>query len=124
MEPVYERFSSFNFEGNAAFQRGLKSIQGSEGNADHLLQVKIYFYNRFVEPVDLDGFVQWTARRRAEVRCPSAEPLSFAEVFRRVQAGEEVPGLQELDVRPCHSAPTVSRLSRVSKPWEKGSGVS
>uniref|UniRef100_A0AAY4E5F1 Peroxisomal membrane protein PEX14-like KPWE domain-containing protein n=1 Tax=Denticeps clupeoides TaxID=299321 RepID=A0AAY4E5F1_9TELE len=53
-----------------------------------------------------------------------SSPLSFAEVFRRVQAGEEVPGLQELDVRPCHSAPTVSRLSRVSKPWEKGSETS
>lgn len=50
-----------------------------------------------------------------------AEPqsLSFPEVFRMIQAGEEVPGLQKLDVKPCHDQPTVSQMPRKSKPWEK-----
>ncbi|ROL48980.1 hypothetical protein DPX16_7541 [Anabarilius grahami] len=51
----------------------------------------------------------------------AAEPqsLSFPEVFRMIQAGEEVPGLQKLDVEPCHDQPTVSQMPRKSKPWEK-----
>lgn len=50
-----------------------------------------------------------------------AEPpsLSFPEVFRMIQAGEEVPGLQKLDIKPCHEQPTVSQMPRKSKPWEK-----
>uniref|UniRef100_A0A673G7D7 Peroxisomal membrane protein PEX14-like KPWE domain-containing protein n=1 Tax=Sinocyclocheilus rhinocerous TaxID=307959 RepID=A0A673G7D7_9TELE len=37
-----------------------------------------------------------------------AEPpsLSFPEVFSMIQAGEEVPGLQKLDIKPCHDQPT------------------
>ncbi|KAF4110003.1 hypothetical protein G5714_009255 [Onychostoma macrolepis] len=51
----------------------------------------------------------------------NAEPpsLSFPEVFRMIQAGEEVPGLQKLDIKPCHEQPTVSQMPRKSKPWEK-----
>lgn len=50
-----------------------------------------------------------------------AEPqsLSFPEVFRMIQAGEEVPGLQKLEIKPCHEQPTVSQMPRKSKPWEK-----
>ncbi|KAK2898537.1 hypothetical protein Q8A67_009955 [Cirrhinus molitorella] len=45
--------------------------------------------------------------------------LSFPEVFRMIQAGEEVPGLQKLDIKPCQEHPTVSQMPRKSKPWEK-----
>ncbi len=50
-----------------------------------------------------------------------AEPpsLSFPEVFRMIQAGEEVPGLHKLDIKPCHEQPTGSQMPRKSKPWEK-----
>lgn len=47
------------------------------------------------------------------------QSLSFPEVFRRIQAGEEVPGLQKLDIKPCHDQPTVSQMPRKTKPWEK-----
>lgn len=48
-----------------------------------------------------------------------AESLSFPEVYRMIQAGEEVPGLQKLEIKPCHDQPTVSQMPRKSKPWEK-----
>ncbi|KAK7145978.1 hypothetical protein R3I93_013640 [Phoxinus phoxinus] len=48
-----------------------------------------------------------------------AESLSFPEVYRMIQAGEEVPGLQQLEIKPCHDQPTVSQMPRKSKPWEK-----
>lgn len=45
--------------------------------------------------------------------------LSFAEVFRMIQAGEEIPGLQKLDIKPCNQLPTSSQMTRKLKPWEK-----
>lgn len=44
--------------------------------------------------------------------------LSFAEVFRMIQAGEEIPGLQKMDIKPCNQLPTSSQLTRKLKPWE------
>uniref|UniRef100_A0A4W4GD61 Peroxisomal membrane protein PEX14-like KPWE domain-containing protein n=1 Tax=Electrophorus electricus TaxID=8005 RepID=A0A4W4GD61_ELEEL len=49
-------------------------------------------------------------------------PLSFAEVFRMIQTGEEIPGLLNLDIKPCNQLPTVSHMSRKLKPWEKIKG--
>nr|XP_023652368.1 uncharacterized protein C6orf226 homolog [Paramormyrops kingsleyae] len=49
----------------------------------------------------------------------SSTSLSFAEVFQLIQRGEEVPGLQKLDIRPCHQPPTASQMHRRPKPWEK-----
>jgi len=48
-----------------------------------------------------------------------AESLSFPEVYRMIQAGEEIPGLQKLEIKPCQDKPTVSQMPRKSKPWEK-----
>uniref|UniRef100_A0A673XR85 Peroxisomal membrane protein PEX14-like KPWE domain-containing protein n=1 Tax=Salmo trutta TaxID=8032 RepID=A0A673XR85_SALTR len=44
--------------------------------------------------------------------------LSFKEVFRLVQAGEEVPGLSKLDIKPNNQTPTPSQMERRPKPWE------
>lgn len=44
--------------------------------------------------------------------------LSFAEVFRMIQAGEEIPGLQKMDIKPCNQLPTSSQMTRKLKPWE------
>lgn len=49
----------------------------------------------------------------------TCDNLSFAEVFRLIEAGEEVPGIQKLDIRPCQQTPTVSQMSRRLKPWER-----
>lgn len=50
-----------------------------------------------------------------------AEPqcLSFSEVYRRIQAGEQVPGLHKPDIKPCLEQPTLSQMHRKLKPWEK-----
>ncbi|KAG9333237.1 hypothetical protein JZ751_012957 [Albula glossodonta] len=47
------------------------------------------------------------------------QPLSFAEVFRLIQAGEDVPGIQKLDVKPSLQSPTASQMPRRPKPWER-----
>ena len=45
--------------------------------------------------------------------------LSFQEVVRLVQAGEQVPGLgTHVDITPSNQNPTPSTMERVLKPWE------
>lgn len=48
-----------------------------------------------------------------------SQSLSFSEVYRRIQAGEQVPGLHKPDIKPCFEQPTVSQMPRKLKPWEK-----
>lgn len=48
-----------------------------------------------------------------------AQALSFPEVYRMIQAGEEIPGLQKPDIKPSLQQPTVSQIPRKPKPWEK-----
>lgn len=152
METVYERFNSYDFQNDGRFQEGLKNIQDTIGSQE-MLRMKIFYYNRFVELLDLDSYKQWTNRHSKtpfseKTEClfryvdddqqdsasrhlqldsagqcqieGSDTTLSFAEVFRLIQAGEEVPGLRSLNVTPTRQTPTVSQMPRRHKPWEKG----
>lgn len=47
--------------------------------------------------------------------------LSFAEVMRLIQEGQEVPGALKLDIKPSNQSPTPSQMERVLKPWEVAS---
>lgn len=151
MESAYSRFDSYDFEVDPNFQNGLKNLQAS--SEETVLGIKLLFYNRFVEPIDLDGYKQWRVSSTAlsstssmgdnieQLKkfdhltiadsnsdiCESTTggtsantdaALSFEEVFRLVQAGEEVPGLSKLDVKPNNQTPTPSQMERRPKPWE------
>ncbi|KAJ8258480.1 hypothetical protein COCON_G00174920 [Conger conger] len=179
MEGVYAGFELYNFNEDPKYQDGLKRLRLTDENLDHILKLKIFYYNRYVRPIELEGYLQWVASHKdnqtqvrndsmlelqdkcgklcidkdnansdhsegnspeaslEQIRPPvvgretsvssavtNAEPterpsLSFAEVFRLIQAGEVVPGVQNLDIRPCHQNPTASILTRRPKPWEK-----
>ncbi|KAJ8412284.1 hypothetical protein AAFF_G00145510 [Aldrovandia affinis] len=188
MESAYIGFESYNFEEDANYQDGLKRLRVIDESHEHILKFKIFFYNRFVRSIELEGYKQWLASRISQTQtrgdsvlelqdkcdklciqpdgdddsdhskgnsptetgleerrqpiseapapclqtgigstamdpgdalAPAAcQSLSFAEVFRLIQADEDVPGLQKLDIRPCQQSPTASRLSRRAKPWE------
>ncbi|KAK3539931.1 hypothetical protein QTP70_019564 [Hemibagrus guttatus] len=148
MESLYRRFDSYDFSSDARFQDGLKKIN-TPASKDDLLKLKIFFYNRFVEPIHLSGYKEWCAlpdrshqvaeeMRRVQDDTGTSDSekvilsqidmeadlaqntqLSFAEVFRMIQAGEEIPGLQKLDIKPCNRLPTSSQMTRKLKPWEK-----
>lgn len=184
MADVYVGFESYNFNEDAKYKDGLKRLRLTDENYDHILKLKIFYYNRFVRPIELEGYLQWCASHKAHqtqttddsilglqdkcgklciqrddtnsdygegntpkeigleesrqpIEAPTLGPqtsvssavtniepsacqsLSFAEVFRLIQAGEVVPGVQKLDIQPCHQNPTASKLTRRLKPWEK-----
>ncbi|MCI4380861.1 hypothetical protein PGIGA_G00244920 [Pangasianodon gigas] len=148
MESLYRRFDSYDFNSDARFQEGLKKVNTAASKED-LLNLKIFFYNRFVEPIHLSGYQEWCAlpdrshqvademsrvqgdfgtsdsekvilpRTDMEAETAQNVQLSFAEVFRMIQAGEEIPGLVKLDIKPCNQPPTSSHMTRKLKPWEK-----
>ncbi|KAI5095005.1 hypothetical protein C0J45_15080 [Silurus meridionalis] len=148
MESLYIRFDSYDFDSDARFQDGLKKVNTPTCKED-LLKLKIYFYNRFFEPIDLSGYKEWCAVSdkshqaaeemssvqddfgtsnsekvilpQTDMEAKSAQniQLSFAEVFQMIQEGKEIPGLQKLDIKPCNQLPTSSQMPRKLKPWEK-----
>lgn len=152
MEYVYTKFESYDFEGDDEFNNGLKTLQTS-GDSFKTLDIKLFFYNRFVEPIDSEGYKEWrehstVAEKQTSSICDTDQlqnfkrlsitnsnsgnivsttdgtkntdaPLSFAEVMRLVEAGEEIPGLSKVDIKPSNEPPTPSQLVRRLKPWEK-----
>lgn len=148
MESVFLRFDSYKFEADNRFVDGLKTLKKSESSTDELVDMKLFFYNRFVEPIDRTSYKQWSSSfpRGAASGChaeqldqrtssqshsdicenPTADTsahtevrqLSFAEVMQLVQEGKEVPGITKLDIQPSNQSPTPSQMERRLKPWE------
>ncbi|KAM7411408.1 hypothetical protein PAMA_021412 [Pampus argenteus] len=153
MESVFSRFDSYNFEADGRFQDGLQALHKSYSCREEtkLLDLKLFFYNRFVEPIDRTSYKQWSSAssHAAPTDCsveqlnqttPSdshtdisknqttemsaetqAKQLSFAEVMRLVQEGKEVPGVTKLDIQPTNQSPAPSQMERILKPWEMAS---
>lgn len=145
MESVFLRFHSYDFEADQRFQDGVKDLKSSREETK-LLDLKLFFYNRFVEPIDRTSYKQWSsasphvtqvdcgAEQLDQTTLPDSEiitnqtagasaetevkQLSFAEVMRLVQEGKEVPGTKKLDVKPTNQSPTPSQMERRLKPWE------
>ncbi|CAJ1084630.1 uncharacterized protein C6orf226 homolog [Xyrichtys novacula] len=146
MASLFSRFDSYDFESDRRFQDGLKSLNISDSKDENkLLDMKLFFYNRFVEPIDPTSYKQWssTLPHVTPVDCSAdqrtlSDPdsdvnktqtaetstetettqLSFAEVMKLVQEGKEVPGAKKLDIKPTNQSPTPSQMDRVLKPWE------
>ncbi|KAH0622799.1 hypothetical protein JD844_025481 [Phrynosoma platyrhinos] len=45
--------------------------------------------------------------------------MSFSEIFRLVQTGQDIPGLQKLNITATNRSPTPSQMAPKPKPWEK-----
>ncbi|XP_031146304.1 uncharacterized protein LOC116043617 [Sander lucioperca] len=140
MESVFVRFESYDFEADLRFQDGLKDLNKFNNSREEtkLLDLKLFFYNRFVEPIDRSSYQQWA--RATPMACgveqldqrtlsdsdvspnqtaeTEAKQLSFADVMRLVQEGKEVPGATKLDIKATNESPTPSQMQRRLKPWE------
>ncbi|KAL6119362.1 uncharacterized protein ACO6RY_03948 [Pungitius sinensis] len=150
MESVFSRFDAFDFEADRRFQDGLKHLKSDVRREErNVLDLKLFFFNRFVEPIDGTGYKQWSCTSPPETPVdggveqpeqrtppdsdishnqtaetpaePEAELLSFAKVMRLVQEGKEVPGATKPDIKPTNQSPTPSHMERRLKPWEMSS---
>ncbi|GAA6216590.1 uncharacterized protein C6orf226 homolog [Lates japonicus] len=144
MESVFLRFDSYDFEADQRFQDGLKVLDKSSRDETKLQDMKLFFYNRFVEPIDRAGYKQWRSASRGVTPMEQGTPsdsdsdisknqaaessaetevkqLSFAEVVHLIQEGKEVPGAKKLDIKPSNQSPTPSQMERICKPWELAS---
>ena len=50
---------------------------------------------------------------------PPPYPTSFLEIMRLVESGQEIPGIENLDIKPTNAPPTESKMEPVTKPWLK-----
>ncbi|CAL8250323.1 unnamed protein product [Arctogadus glacialis] len=74
MEEVYQRFNSYDFETDERFLNGLLLVDGSStgGHGAPGLEMKLFYYNRFVEPIDSAGFKQRSGGDPREVETQNA----------------------------------------------------
>lgn len=60
MESVFVRFDSYDFEADHRFQEGLKSLEeGSSRDENKLLDMKLFFYNRYETSVGLKMSIRY-----------------------------------------------------------------
>ncbi|CAK6963827.1 uncharacterized protein C6orf226 homolog [Scomber scombrus] len=78
MESVFSRFDSYNFEADRRFQEGLKGLNKSNICRDETkqLDMKLFFYNRFIEPIDQTSYKQ---RRSASSHVTPVDCSSIVE---------------------------------------------
>eukprot|EP00066_Takifugu_rubripes_P011790 XP_011601056.1 PREDICTED: uncharacterized protein C6orf226 homolog [Takifugu rubripes] len=136
MDAIFSRFDSYDFEADQRFQDGLKTLNSRDETK--LLDLKLFFYNRFVEPIDRSSYVQQSSdganvvdraafshsgvsSSQTAQAATEGTQLSFAEVMQLVQEGKEVPGVRKLEVKPSNQSPTPSQMERLQKPWETSS---
>ncbi|XP_069125982.1 uncharacterized protein [Argopecten irradians] len=61
-DSVYEKFHSFDFEGNVKFQAGWSRIVSAvpeERRETEFLKAKLFFYSKLYEKVTTEGYEQW-----------------------------------------------------------------
>ncbi|KAI1311538.1 hypothetical protein EDD11_003454 [Mortierella claussenii] len=67
-EQVFKKFEAYDFEGDATFQTGLKSIVGNNQNKtekeqqEAIQSAKYFYFARFVQPFDLKEYQAWRAQ--------------------------------------------------------------
>ncbi|KAJ7341209.1 hypothetical protein JRQ81_005052 [Phrynocephalus forsythii] len=52
---------------------------------------------------------------------PLDSKVSFSEILRLVQTGQDIPGLQKLNITATNESPTPSQMAPKPKPWENKS---
>ncbi|KAJ2550912.1 hypothetical protein EV175_003888 [Coemansia sp. RSA 1933] len=140
---VFAAFEAYDFENDASFQTGLKSIPN---NADpHVLeQAKAFYYSKTVAPLNTADYADWkkathtdttqmedtaaldgrsgtntAVERLAETSIPGAPySASFAQVVDMIVKGKEIPGIRDIPDKLNDQTPSKSTTKAPPKPWE------
>ncbi|KAI8806090.1 hypothetical protein BJ742DRAFT_774587 [Cladochytrium replicatum] len=58
---AFQRFESYAFDTDSAFQDGAKTLIAKNVPEASLLKMKWFYYNKFVEPFDFEMYLEWKA---------------------------------------------------------------
>ncbi|KAF9431134.1 hypothetical protein BGZ76_000530 [Entomortierella beljakovae] len=141
---VFEKFEAYNFENDVTFQTGLQSIITSNKEKpeneqhDAIQNAKLFYFARFVEPLDINQYKSWHARNEsvsesavsadavtAEASQASNQaadpsyPKSFQEICDLIAAGKPIPGIRQIPSNLAEGTPSEAKLQPKPKPWEK-----
>ncbi|KAJ3023245.1 hypothetical protein HKX48_003849 [Thoreauomyces humboldtii] len=139
---TFKQFETYPWESDERFQQGLKSIAE---DADAKEQAKFFYFSRFVQPIDRNGYLAWIKKQTAvpsAISLPTEDgsartsteeesepgsgpgddaaqyPRSFQEICEMVAKGELVPGIKQIPDTLNEQAPSASALNPRKKPWE------
>ncbi|XP_078092770.1 uncharacterized protein LOC144508572 isoform X1 [Mustelus asterias] len=60
MDTRCRQFHGYQFAADEVFQRGLTQLgEAVRGSEERLLEAKIYYYSRFIGPIDLESYKEW-----------------------------------------------------------------
>ncbi|KAG0243113.1 hypothetical protein BGW41_002975 [Actinomortierella wolfii] len=145
MQATFERFESYDFDADANFQAGLKSIlaKQQEKTADEQKEAidnaKFFYFSRFVEAFDLNEYKAWKSSRQApsgqdstvaptsapsqSTATPSSAeptyPKSFQEICELIASGKPIPGIRQIPNNLAEGTPSEAKMAPRRKPWEK-----
>lgn len=82
MESAYEAFHSYDFEKDDNFKKGIRSLSDVTSRQDEqLLRIKMFYYNRFIQPVDLKGYKQWLSSQPPQSVSQTSQQCTAEELW-------------------------------------------
>jgi hypothetical protein len=136
-DEIYQAFEAYSFEQDQKYQSGAQSLGGDSLKARH------FYYSKFETPFDINKYIEWqqTSKNTDELLAENAlnykklnvhnhekpvvielgekveNGLSFQEIIAKVQKGEQIAGIKEIDLQ-VHSLGSKSSAQPRKKPWE------
>lgn len=86
MECDYEAFDNYPFDKDERFQHGFQKLERNM-QLEEKLRAKVFYYNKFVKPVDLEGYKRWVSFKRVDFEDLEMKPDLICE---RLQQQETV----------------------------------
>jgi hypothetical protein len=122
---ILQKFLTYSFEDDPKYQAGALHI-GKDS-----LETRRFYYDKFVSPFPIQLFQDWQAGKHAQenldetIRPPvidlgdkfSCNKLSFQEIVEKVQKGQEIDGVKQIEEK-IHSKGSESAVKPRAKPWE------
>ncbi|XP_078411256.1 uncharacterized protein LOC144688494 [Cetorhinus maximus] len=69
METQCRQFHCYQFAADEVFQRGLAQLgETVRGSEERLLEAKIYYYSRFIGPIDLESYKEWLSSQITDAK--------------------------------------------------------
>ncbi|KAI8877767.1 hypothetical protein K501DRAFT_259803 [Backusella circina FSU 941] len=135
-EETFHSFEKYDFENDNQFKAGVASLLNNkqDNESDLLEKAKLFYYSKFVTPVDADAYKQWKEdkkEQKEEVKTEGEEEeeeeekkddkpprFTFQELVDMIEKGVEIPGIRQIPNKLNEGTPSESKMTARPKPWE------